>query len=372
MSEFVCIESKTVKNLPTCWGSACAHYRPQVYGSDVLVRPDDEDSPEYQDYLRQLLSLQANRAKSGHSSPSSGSSDAYIAKLNRLKVEKLALERAGVKDPVLDMSYKPEDYEAAKYEAMEPQVASAVLTGDAAVARPAGPKNSNKERPLTHEEIQQQKLADERVKAALAAEAALPPEERAAREAKRRADDLRRSKRPEIKLDAEASNIIESLLGQSKRGNKAGAVLQPSAEAFEPQPASEVLAPPLVSADSAKKPTTTHSGTSRVAPSDQTVGSTDTSQVTANLQASENVSMQPPEDGRNLNAEEMDIAAKALQSLVKHRGGAPFGVVASKELKPASLSKTCVQPWRCLPGTQLERWTHLLLLRQLQRQLMSK
>ena len=120
----------------------------QSLGSDMLVRPDSEDSPEYQEYLRQLLSLQANRAKSGHSAPSSGSSDAYIAKLNRLKVEKLALERAGVRDVELDTSYKPEDFEAAKFEAMEPQVASAVLTGDAAVARPAGPKSTNKERPL--------------------------------------------------------------------------------------------------------------------------------------------------------------------------------------------------------------------------------
>ena len=104
-------------------------------GSDMLVRPENEDGPEYQEYLRQLLAMQANRAKSGHSAPSSGSSDAYIAKLNRLKVEKIALEKAGVRDFVLDTSYKPEDFEAAKYEAMEPQIAGAVLTGDAAIAR---------------------------------------------------------------------------------------------------------------------------------------------------------------------------------------------------------------------------------------------
>lgn len=44
-------------------------------GSDVLVRPDDEDSPEFREYLKALLTLQANRAKTGHAAPSSASSD---------------------------------------------------------------------------------------------------------------------------------------------------------------------------------------------------------------------------------------------------------------------------------------------------------
>ena len=43
-------------------------------GSDDLSRPADEDSPEYREYLKQLMNLQANRARSGHSAPSSGSS----------------------------------------------------------------------------------------------------------------------------------------------------------------------------------------------------------------------------------------------------------------------------------------------------------
>ena len=28
------------------------------FGSDVLVRPEDEDSPEFKEYLRQLLKMQ--------------------------------------------------------------------------------------------------------------------------------------------------------------------------------------------------------------------------------------------------------------------------------------------------------------------------
>lgn len=84
-------------------------------GSDVLVRPDDEDSPEFREYLKALMKLQATRAKSGGAAPSSGSSDAYIAKLNRLKVERMALRQAGLPDAALDTSYKEEDYKAAMY-----------------------------------------------------------------------------------------------------------------------------------------------------------------------------------------------------------------------------------------------------------------
>ena len=30
------------------------------FGSDVLVRPEDEDSPEFKEYLRQLLKMQVS------------------------------------------------------------------------------------------------------------------------------------------------------------------------------------------------------------------------------------------------------------------------------------------------------------------------
>jgi len=82
-------------------------------GSDILVRPDDEDSPEFKDYLKNLMRLQANRARTGYASPSSGSADAYIAKLTRLKVEREAFRSAGLPNAELDTTYKPEDFEAA-------------------------------------------------------------------------------------------------------------------------------------------------------------------------------------------------------------------------------------------------------------------
>ena len=37
-------------------------------GTDVLERPEDEDSPEFKEYLRQLMIMQANRAKLGFAS----------------------------------------------------------------------------------------------------------------------------------------------------------------------------------------------------------------------------------------------------------------------------------------------------------------
>ena len=61
----------------------------------------------------------------GHASPSSGSSDAYVAKLNRLKMERNARIRAGLSDVPpggLDMSYKAIDFKNAIYEAGDPKI----------------------------------------------------------------------------------------------------------------------------------------------------------------------------------------------------------------------------------------------------------
>ena len=82
-------------------------------GSDLLQRPNDEDSPEYREYLKNLMKMQANRARSGHAAPSSGSSDAYFAKLTRLKIERQALKKAGLPEDLLDTSYTQDDYDSA-------------------------------------------------------------------------------------------------------------------------------------------------------------------------------------------------------------------------------------------------------------------
>jgi hypothetical protein len=135
-------------------------------GSDVLVRPDDEDSPEFKEYLRKLLRMQVNRANSGFSAPSSGSADAYIAKLNRLKLELRRRRELGLPDEPLDTSYKPEDYQAALAESKEPLVSDTVLKGGE-----SGP--GRKLRALTPDEIRIAQEAEDRVQAALARQAGL-------------------------------------------------------------------------------------------------------------------------------------------------------------------------------------------------------
>jgi hypothetical protein len=98
-------------------------------GSDELVRPDDEDSPEFREYLKALLKMQANRSKQGFGAPSSGSSDAYIAKLTRMKIERNALIRAGLPDDNVDSTYQEVDYQLAKGEMAEPMIRSADQAG---------------------------------------------------------------------------------------------------------------------------------------------------------------------------------------------------------------------------------------------------
>lgn len=85
-------------------------------GSDQLYRPEDEDSPEFREYLKTLLKMQANRAQTGFAAPSSGSSDAYTAKLTRLKVEQIARRKAGLRELTadeVDASYKEADFKNA-------------------------------------------------------------------------------------------------------------------------------------------------------------------------------------------------------------------------------------------------------------------
>lgn len=82
-------------------------------GSDELQRPEDENSPEFQQYLQKLIEMQSLRAKAGFASPSSASSDAYMAKLNRIKLEKRARQAAGLSPDDVDTSYKPVDYKNA-------------------------------------------------------------------------------------------------------------------------------------------------------------------------------------------------------------------------------------------------------------------
>jgi hypothetical protein len=134
-------------------------------GSDVLIRPDDEDGPEFKDYLRQLLRMQANRAGGGFAAPSSGSADAYMAKLNRLKIEQNRRRQLGLSVEDIDTSYRPEDYLQARIEGADPLVSDTVLKGADAIA---GAQQGRKLRPLSPDELKAAEIAEMRVQAALA------------------------------------------------------------------------------------------------------------------------------------------------------------------------------------------------------------
>eukprot|EP00981_Chlorochromonas_danica_P009347 scaffold2636_cov176-Ochromonas_danica.AAC.1 len=241
-------------------------------GSDALQRPEDENSPEFKEYLRQLLAMQANRAKTGFAAPSSGSSDAYFAKLTRLKLEKIARRKAGLPDDDIDTSYKPEDYQSAVYEMQEPPVTNGgVLTLD--VARGSGGSSGNKVRALTEEELRMAKAAEESVKKAL---------------------EEAQAKRKTASTPPETSS-------QSKR--------LPSFETAPAAPsrsASAVSAPPTI--PKANLPPT---------PAPLAIKN--------NENTKRDTSSSSPLLKRKLVKEELEIVGKALEWTVKHRGGGPFG-----------------------------------------------
>ncbi len=353
-------------------------------GSDVLVRPQDENSPEFKDYLRNLLKLQANRAKTGFSAPSSGTSDAYLAKLNRLKLEREALRKAGLPDTEIDVAYKPEDYEAAVFESQEPLVASAPLTGDAAIAAAPGvskKKSGNKMRELTSEEIAAAKSAEEAVARALAKGgvpltrqnsdldgADMSPDERLKKQLSMQSlgDDedllenlLEKTNNANNQNNVRTSkpgkqpNYIESL--QKKLSEKGNNVQQrPSPVESNTRPAQQssftansvqntrpVQSPPVESVRPAQIATTSVNVAESVKSLQQvpTEGGKSVKLTasekfralqpkSASDDAVENAPKSPPvaQKAVKLSMEDLELSAQTLQLLIKHRGGGPFGL----------------------------------------------
>lgn len=283
-------------------------------GSDGLQRPENEDSDEYQEYLRQLLQLQATRGKSGFSAPSSGSADAYVAKLNRLKVEKKMMEDAGVVVESLDTSYKPEDFEQAKIEGQEPLISNSVLTGEAAIPKPGPRTSSNKMRELTAEEIEIRNNAEAKVAAALEAQRNMNPDQLAALEAQKQNKYDNRPQMPSLSRDPQSNALIEGILGKSKPGNTNKQVLLPQ-EPVKPAPPHEVFSPVA----------------EHQPPAPQAAAPPAPPAPPAAVQA-------PVSSGRKLEINEMEVAAKALQGLVKHRGGGPFGAGRLEGAEAADLA----------------------------------
>ncbi len=348
-------------------------------GSDVLMRPEDENSPEFKDYLRNLLKLQANRAKTGFSAPSSGTSDAYLAKLNRLKLEREALRKAGLPDSDIDVSYKPEDYEAAVFESQEPLVASAPLTGDAAIAATPGvtkKKSGNKMRELTSEEIAAAKYAEEAVARALAKggtpvartnndedDTQMSPDERLKRQLSMQSlgedEELLENilQKPNNAITNNQNNVrsvktgkqpnyIESL--QKKMAEKGVTVQRPSS------PSESSVKPIQVSTDNTAhsvesvyqssaqvniKPTqgsTSVVNAPQVSPVEgvKSVKLTSSEKFRALQSKTESDSSDvntpapssPVKKAVKLSIEDLELSAQTLQLLIKHRGGGPFGL----------------------------------------------
>jgi len=305
-------------------------------GSDLLERPEDENSPEFAKYLKQLMSLQVNRSKAGFSAPSSGSSDAYLAKLNRIKVERMALRKAGLPEDLVDTSYKKEDYLNAVQESAEPLVSNGILTGDAAIASPTRSRAGGKARSLTDEEISQARAAEESVARALAQNKALPPDQQL---------KLKEPAAPVVKVGEEDLEVINDiLLRAAASGNRIAAnavkATIPSAEIPKPvAPAPQAqtsYSEALKEARQSKASITPQANKveklieaiaqpiqqPRQQPKQQTQQQVKTQPSEApKVSATETIEL-----GRKLKVEELEVAAKALQLLVKHRGGGPFGV----------------------------------------------
>lgn len=340
-------------------------------GSDILVRPKDENSPEFREYLKNLLKLQANRAKSGFSAPSSGTSDAYLAKLNRIKLEREALRKAGFPDNDIDLSYKPEDYEAAVFESQEPLVASAPLTGDAAIAAKPGVnrnKAGNKMRELTSEEVAAAKSAEEAVARALANGGTpvartnndddgtqMLPDERLRRQLSTQTlgedEELLQNilEKPNNAITNNQNNVrsvkpgkqpnyIESL--QKKMAEK-GATGQ------KPSPIESSIKPIQVSSTTINAAKSVYQSSAEVDinPIQGSTSAVSVAQVkSGKLTSSEKFRVlqpksQPESDDVNipkpqppvknavkLSIEDLELSAQTLQLLVKHRGGGPFGI----------------------------------------------
>jgi len=250
-------------------------------GSDELIRPDDEDSPEFKEYLRALLRMQANRAKQGFSAPSSGSSDAYIAKLSRLKVERNARIRAGLSD-VVDTSYRPEDFEMAKYESAEPAVRAAGMAG-------------NGIRKLTPDEVLMAEMAKEKIRAELNGE---PIPKGPTHVTARVSPDRPQSS---TKMDASTLSMIDRIVD----GGVGGVLSGPRVPSQDRKDNREEIKKRMMAT---KKKETAVVEAPKVVPKP--------------------VSTEPKKPvilGDALRKDEMEIAAQALHSLVRHRGGGPFG-----------------------------------------------
>jgi hypothetical protein len=288
-------------------------------GSDALVRPEDEDSPEFREYLKKLLDMQSNRAKAGFASPSSGSSDAYFAKLTRLKLEKIARRKAGLPEEV-DTSYRPEDYLAAVSEMAEPTISNSALLAEAGMSGRPG----NKVRSLTTEELRLAKAAEEVVQRELLLRSGQAP--------------------PPMAVELSPGTIVPGTIIEAM--NKKNKAVSSAATTVVPPQISAPFPPPqAVNLPLQSAPTPPRAVTPPPPPVQTNPAPAVASQTAAKSWSPKSASASPSNPvspakaptivastpstpavlKRKLTADELATVGKALEMTVKHRGGGPFG-----------------------------------------------
>ena len=292
-------------------------------GSDALVRPEEEDTPEYKEYLKALLKMQANRATSGFAQPSSGSSDAYFAKLTRLKIERNARVQAGLPD-LVDTSYKEEDYLNAKFESQEPMVRAAPMggTGAGGVRQP-GP-----------DELRAMELAKEKVNAELNGMESLPEETANALTGKVVANAVNMN-------NPYASSMVDKVIGDSLMDNASLGMIDQIVSGNGLAGVTKLVKDDIDSSENQGEPqsrstTATEnnynnggSGVNGKIRGRDAIKRAMKEAIKAKTPEVEEEQVKVVEEKKvekmELSEGDMEIAAKGLHSLVQHRGGGPFG-----------------------------------------------
>jgi hypothetical protein len=273
-----------------------------AFGSDMLARPDDESSPEFREYLKQLLKMQANRARAGHASPSSASADAYMAKLTRLKIEQNLRREAGLPEiSKQDRSYRQEDYQSAVSEGADPAVAG---EGVQLAAPEMGIKKSTgtgKLRGLTAEELRLKAAAEESVSKMLITA---------------QADAQFKPSTGPVKPKATLKKVDDN----SEEGRLMKGFFS-SPPSKRPSVGPAVPATSTSYADKQQKAVAKKSNAPPPPPPEAPTAVSQRNKAAASAAAA-------PEGGfkvRKLDPEELTVVGKALQMTVKHWGGGPFG-----------------------------------------------
>jgi hypothetical protein len=236
------------------------------------------------------------------------------------------------------------------YEAQEPLISATVLSGEAAIAS-RNKKHNTKQRSLTQEELDMEDVANRRVEEALKTQMALPPSQRATItkvvETRQLSnlepspeldliDDLltRRSlipARPPVRVEQQQQQPrpVRSTPPAPVAAKVAPVAAAPVAEVAAVKKVSAVPLRPIAAAHVTPPPVATPP------PVKAAVRSAPAPPVAAVVAAPVAAAPSPPKN--QLQPADLELMAKSLQMLVKHRGGGPFG--AGRLQSPKDISE---------------------------------